>query len=465
MSMAGKNRKRLAFKRLPIIALLAVAMLASSLSANAQSETTMSQEQVAALVTPSIVYIQIDWSGYVGGSAPAGFAEKPNYWSREISLRFTCTGYVAAPDGYIATAGHCVDPGETRIDFINVALDQLVDEGVYSFRETEQMYDHALINWEIEGFEAGSPIERSVSVLQTQAASGVNVSQGFQAQVLEFRPLDEGDSALLKIQTTIAMPALAIATDDAPIGADVTAVGYPGSVSRAVDTGAAPSFKTGRVSSEQTYQGAPFTEIDAAMSGGMSGGPTVNANGEVIGVNSWGPRGESESFNFVTGTSSLRSILARNGVPLELGETDIAYREGLNAYFAGDYTTAIERFDRVLDDIPSHALAQRYRSEAREGERNTTTTTEAATTTTAEVTTTAQERQDDPIAAEVVDDDGFPWVWLAVPVLVLLAALYLLSQRQPATATPREKAITCTNCYTDNLSGSTYCNNCGQRLG
>jgi hypothetical protein len=118
------------------------------------------------------------------------------------------------------------------------------------------------------------------------------------------------------------------------------------------------------VSSSQNVEGAPFTEISSAMSGGMSGGPTVDSQGRVIGVNSFGPTGEEESFNFVTGTDSLDALYAQFDIPRELNSTDTAYRAGLDSYFAEDYDAAVEQFDTVLNSQPNHAQAQKYRSEA-----------------------------------------------------------------------------------------------------
>ena len=54
--------------------------------------------------------------------------------------------------------------------------------------------------------------------------------------------------------------------------------------------------------------------MNADISGGMSGGPTVNANGEVIGVNSFTISGEEQAFNFITDTRDLNRFLQQNGV-------------------------------------------------------------------------------------------------------------------------------------------------------
>jgi hypothetical protein len=79
-----------------------------------------------------------------------------------------------------------------------------------------------------------------------------------------------------------------------------------------------PSFKSGTASSQQVKpSGAQSTEINADVSPGMSGGPTVDNNtAEVLGINSYGLHGESQAFNFITDAPTLRTFLQKNGVHL-----------------------------------------------------------------------------------------------------------------------------------------------------
>ena len=76
------------------------------------------------------------------------------------------------------------------------------------------------------------------------------------------------------------------------------------------------SFKSGTVSSLQvTPQGVTMIEVSDALSGGMSGGPTVDKNGVVMGINDMTLTGDA-NFNFVTNTPDLRSFLLSHGVVL-----------------------------------------------------------------------------------------------------------------------------------------------------
>ena len=135
-------------------------------------------------------------------------------------------------------------------------------------------------------------------------------------QLVDYRPFEQGDVALLKADVTGTVP-LPVTASDPTSGTAVTSVGFPGSVQSVVDASRVrASFKTGSVSSQQiSDQGVPRTEINADLSGGMSGGPTVDALGNVVGVNSSKINGD-QAFNFITDASDLHQWLTARGVTL-----------------------------------------------------------------------------------------------------------------------------------------------------
>ncbi|MFL6467862.1 MAG: Do family serine endopeptidase [Pyrinomonadaceae bacterium] len=95
---------------------------------------------------------------------------------------------------------------------------------------------------------------------------------------------EETDLAVLKIDAGRPLTALKLAdSDKVRVGDWVLAVGSPFGLSRTVTAGIVSQIK------RETPDGSPFQrfiQTDAAINRGNSGGPLVNLDGEVIGINS-----------------------------------------------------------------------------------------------------------------------------------------------------------------------------------
>ncbi|GIG28289.1 S1 family peptidase [Cellulomonas marina] len=268
-------------------------------------------EQLNARLEPSVVQLYIEWKGYVAFPTDEG-----SEWSDEITVPMICTGFFVSDVGQIATAGHCVDPVEGRHALIDAFLGSMVDEGWMTPDEAAGWIGTAYANWAVEGLDAGSDPQRIVYALQPEAVDGIAIEDPLAVQVVDFRAFEEGDVALLKADVTGTTP-LPVAEADPASGMAVTSIGFPGSVQSVVDASRVrASFKTGSVSSQQISElGVPRTEINADLSGGMSGGPTVDALGNVVGVNSSKINGD-QAFNFITDASDLHGWLTAHGVAL-----------------------------------------------------------------------------------------------------------------------------------------------------
>jgi S1-C subfamily serine protease len=314
-------------------------------------------ERAAAEVRPAIVYLTEKFTGYVVDQDGKYFNNGNAY---ELSV--TCTGFGVNPDGYIATAGHCVDissPNGIRSEFIAAAAKEAII-GVPGVT-LQQAVDFGNANWAIEGQAKGSPIDTQIAVV-TGSLQGGGKGQALPARVVDARPLDQGDVALLKVETT-DLPSVELASDaDVQIGTPLLSIGYPASADAVTDPTLEPTNKDGQVSSKKTVGSVPVYETSAALTPGMSGGPTVDLNGRVLGVNSFMPSGESQAFNFIAPSAGLSELLSRNGVHNELGAADKAFRAALDDYYAGHYTAAIAGFDKLLQVAPEHAQATQFRT-------------------------------------------------------------------------------------------------------
>ncbi|MCU0278933.1 MAG: trypsin-like peptidase domain-containing protein [Candidatus Nanopelagicales bacterium] len=315
-------------------------------------------EQVQALVQPAVVYEQITWTGYVYDETNKGY-----FTTDPFIASFQCTGFVVNPDGYIATAGHCVDYDQTvRSSILSQVVDWAFENEYYEALPSRETIATFAQNWRIDGATSEGTPDLDVSVAYGVSVSGEPSGKALPARVVAVRPVDEGDVSLLKIEARNLTVVPLSDNADTGVGTQVVAIGYPASVDLVTDASFNPSFKEGTISAEKTVEGGllPVYEISAAVSGGMSGGPTVGLDGDVIGVNSFKIEGETQPFNFVQPSQNLQELMRSEGVENVMGDVTDLYRAGLTAYFAGEKQAAIDSFEQVLQIVPSHQFAQEY---------------------------------------------------------------------------------------------------------
>lgn len=260
------------------------------------------------------------------------------HWEATVTVPFTdgtskkltgktdasCTGWFASTTGDIATAGHCVKWDDT--DRLNMLSNLIVAN------DWQASVKAAEVEWVVSGPEA------RVRVGQAAGIDGPFDHGSFMtAHIVAAQGFLDGDNALVRVADLADTPALALAAATPEVGENVTSIGFPGSVSNVSDVERQrPSHKNGTVSSRQySDHGVANTEIDAAVSGGMSGGPTVDDTGAVIGINSFKINGENQPFNFVTDVNTLRAFLSANGVKMVNGSAAEATPDSTTAASRG----------------------------------------------------------------------------------------------------------------------------------
>jgi serine protease Do len=318
--------------------------------------------QAEAIAKPSIVYIETSWKGWV--LIPENNVGIKAEWVGPYKATTTCSGFVANSSGYIVTAGHCVDNqsmtygGKKAI--IDIMLRDAIDHNLMTGSQAAQLMHDIVTNGLVQARPNGSTPMRSIIVRLPSGRSNP-APTGLNAQVVDFRSFQDGDVALLNVQSQEPMPALQVADQTPDDGTEVVAAGYPASVGEVVGPEQAPSFKTGTVSSTQILRGVPVIEISAPTSPGMSGGPAFDMQGRALGTVSFFPTGERQPFNFITDTDTLKALLSDNGIPTGLSAADQAYRAGVTDYYAGRYSDAVVDFNKVLAVEPSNATARDFR--------------------------------------------------------------------------------------------------------
>jgi serine protease Do len=363
-------------RRAAVAALATIGVAALPGAAQAAARPATDLEKVSSVVQPSILQLETVWSGFVRDEhgtdlTPRVVAASPAAKSRddEFAINSRCTGFVVNPAGYIATAGHCADLRDGTSSFLDAAAAQLwrnePEKWAAEYPTVEQLQQHARTSWTVRS--TGTPrrdrADRDVTATYGVDVGGIAAHRPLPARVLRTREMKNGDVALLKIEAD-DLPAVELApAGRARVGTAVVSVGYPGSLDGVVDATSDASFKDGTISSMKPTSAGLRTvlETSAVISRGMSGGPTVDLAGRVVGINSFFTTSEPQTHTFVSPVSEIQQLMRDQGVAGDIGATNRVYRDALRAYFAGDRETAVAGFNQVLELQPGHELAQRLR--------------------------------------------------------------------------------------------------------
>lgn len=157
----------------------------------------------------------------------------------------------------------------------------------------------------------------------------------FEAELIGSDPLS--DIALLKIDAT-RLPTLKLGhSDELRPGEWVVAIGSPFNFEQSVTAGIVSA--KGRSTNQQQY--VPFIQTDVAINRGNSGGPLLNMDGEVVGINSWilssggGYMGLSFSIPIETASAAAKQLrehgkVARGLLGVQVGAVTREMAEALN---------------------------------------------------------------------------------------------------------------------------------------
>jgi serine protease Do len=352
------------------LALAAVAVLSvlSAMPAAAQPQpgggqtqpVTTPQARAGDLTRPAVVWIRVHYDAWV----------ITDFGTFPVPLDYGCSGFVVNPAGYIVTAGHCVEDGMdgAQGDAITQVVDGLVQAGVVPASERNELIEDVKmgnIDWEVEGRYNNSRPDRKVSV----AVGGgnvkwakVNANNAKPARVVQSLGWDQGDVALLKMERTGLPSILLSSTNDIQVGEELLSIGYPAVTDGEESFGL--TSRNGQINAELSKgpSSLPFYETSARLTDGMSGGPTVDLNGQVVGLASF----KNEDANYIVPSSIIQELITRNGVRNELGRLDQLYRQGLENFYRGAYSAAIKNFEQVLALMPGHKQALAKKSKAAE---------------------------------------------------------------------------------------------------
>jgi serine protease Do len=300
-------------------------------------------ERAAAIVAPAMVNIEVTWQGYVRHKITGALVN-----DQSITVTSHCGGFGVSSDGYLVTAGQCVDPASVALAFFQQVADRQVAQGVATRDQAAMLFSDLVINGTIVGQPVDAPPKRTVTVRR-----GVTPDDQLTATVVSIAPPIAGDVAVLKIEKNNQPLVRLVSVGDVKAGLEVLTVEYPAGS----DPTARPTARTGSIA-----QTEPVLLANAGPTDPLPGAPVLTLDGELAGVLS---RHQSAlATDLLAPVAAISAELQTNKVSNQLSQLDVDYREGLDAYYAGRYTESIEKFDAVLAIVPSHSQAHDFREQA-----------------------------------------------------------------------------------------------------
>lgn len=365
--MAITDRARHVVRRILLTAFAVAAVLgimmpsvAFAPAANASSTFAPSTESVPAQpappaqtdepnqlerLNPAVAQVTITWTAYyqprqsspdtTAPTAPNFVPTKPQT-PKQLVVQGFCSASLVGTSGELLSNGHCYDEEEAA-----QALLSQIDSGSSSFGSpTAPQMAQTPTKDDL------SDITMRVQFIQDPELPNSTFKRPTDGHLVARQTMEQGDLALLKVDDLGPNLALTVACD-MPRDEDATvrSIGYAGNLlmnairpevkvdsenpfgsfnaddpSRTAQdifhARIRPSFKSGTLNGEQYVDGVRFTEVNAELTPGMSGGPTVAKQPDgtyaLLGTNSFIT--DVQSFNFVTGLDNVKSFLDGNGV-------------------------------------------------------------------------------------------------------------------------------------------------------
>jgi hypothetical protein len=291
------------------------------------------------------------------------------------------TGFYVTEDGYLVTASHVVSA--TKDDIKAEVLDlekepahaaelradlkkSIETEGGFSVSDAQL---DRLSSWEqawlakyvtLDSVDAKYYLGAGASV---EAGDHVR-SAGVRASLVQAEPVYPArDVALMKADVH-AVPALRLATAEPRAGAADYVVGYPrkGYLEESAPFNATVpvTLASGDLRSKIDRGDWSAIGTDAVVTHGNSGGPVLDASGDVLGVVSFGtvPDGGAPAENYFVPSSVVKQLMDKAGVKPSPGTATTTYYRALQEGDWKHYRHELPRLQALADRMPDNAYVK-----------------------------------------------------------------------------------------------------------
>ena len=327
-------------------------------AAPATAEAPSPQQKIALIAKPSVVRV---WGAYIA-------TYEINGTKLQTAIGGTGTGWFMTPDGYIATNAHVVDDIHKGDAAAKVALRQ----EVYKRLRTEigaefDRLPQAQLDFLDTEIRLVGPIEKRAYVIMPD---GTKLDYDVKAFG---KPGSGNDCAIIKVKIENA-PTLPIGDSArSQVEDHIVVLGYPG-VADAQDLLDATSQLQASVTDgsiaaiKKAASGEQILQISAPITHGNSGGPAIDQHGNVVGLATFGS--DVQGFNFLVASSTLNEMIKGLKVEPKQSETNKMWNQGLEHYWADEYSDAIHDFEQVQLLFPTHSEATGFIKNANQAKKD-----------------------------------------------------------------------------------------------
>lgn len=188
----------------------------------------------------------------------------------------------------------------------------------------EDLYNSVTVVYTSKGLGSGFAIDKNTIITNAHVVNGfstvtVKLYNG-KSCTGKVTKIDKNiDLALVQVDEALT-PLKLVSEDSISIGKEVYAIGAPEDIPYTMTKGIV-SAKNRKIKNHE------YIQIDASINSGNSGGPLLNENGEVIGINTMKVI-DAEGIGFAIGTSNINNFI--NNVPTESSGTTEDQDEGSN---------------------------------------------------------------------------------------------------------------------------------------
>ncbi|MBF6590554.1 MAG: trypsin-like peptidase domain-containing protein [Ktedonobacterales bacterium] len=278
-----------------------------------------------------------------------------NYWD----LTSAGTGAFISPDGDILTADHVVDHGPNSSQDIAATLGDAASDLASRYNTTTSyIYSWAQTNANVISYDIVVKGQWAfLPVAYTgQLQNSAQVTSYAITRIVANSPPDKQDVAIAKVEAK-DLPYLSLASaNGVSVGDPVTAIAFPGDADQGLTSAdfsallnptqsnvntinslLTASVQTGQLTAKKTQSdGTPVYETSDIGNHGSSGGPVINAQGQIIGFVDRGPDSTNTRVDYLVPSTVVAEYTQQAGIVNPKPEAFMSlWSQAITSYNAG----------------------------------------------------------------------------------------------------------------------------------